>query len=72
MSIVTIAEQFPKGTVVFSRNGEEKGIATGNVRWFEGFEPGDRPEIRWPDGRRTYPHPSGIMFDRLLKELRIH
>lgn len=53
---------FPKGTVVYSRGGDLKGvIATGNpIRCtLEGCR-GHRYAVRWPDKHITYPCSRGI------------
>jgi hypothetical protein len=47
---------YPKGTVITSRDGKEKGQATGTVRrcMLEGCG-GIRIGVRWPDGKLTWP-----------------
>ena len=52
-----------KGTRVYSRNGEEFGLATGGQArrcTMEGCG-GARYGVRWPDGELTYPCSKGLI-----------
>jgi hypothetical protein len=50
-----------KGTVVYSRDGELRGMASGSEHrcQLEGCG-GVRVSVRWEDGRRTFPCSKGL------------
>jgi hypothetical protein len=57
---------YPKGTVITSRDGKQRGKCTGTVRRcpLEGCG-GIRIGVRWPDGKITWPCSVGIKNRRI-------
>lgn len=56
---------FEKGTVIYSRTGKLKGVATGSQQTcrLSGCT-GLRISVRWPDGKHTFPCSKGIVAKR--------
>jgi len=55
-------DMFTKGTVILSRGGKLKGVATGSQHkcMLEGCR-GVRVAVKWPDGKHTFPCSEGII-----------
>jgi hypothetical protein len=54
-----------KGTSVLSRDGKEKGLATGGLRVCQMEGCGKlRMGVRWPDGRLTWPCMGGMTLQK--------
>ena len=58
-------DMLTKGTMIWSRDGKQAGVATGGQHLcrLHGCT-GVRIAVRWPDGRHTFPCSKGIVAKR--------